>query len=54
MPHLEHNALTVLLLQIIVIVTVSRVLGIGARRLGQPLVIAEVAAGIFLGPSLPA
>ena len=52
MPHLEHNTLTVLLLQIVVIVTVSRVLGIGARRLGQPLIIAEVAAGIFLGPSL--
>jgi Kef-type K+ transport system membrane component KefB len=50
-PHLEHNALTLLLLQIVVIITLSRVLMVGAKRLGQPLVIAEVVAGILLGPS---
>jgi Kef-type K+ transport system membrane component KefB len=52
LPHLEHNALTLLLLQIVVIVTLSRLLAVGAKRLGQPLVIAEVVAGIMLGPSL--
>ncbi len=52
MPHLEHNALTLLLLQIVVIVTLSRLLGRVLKPLGQPLVIAEVIAGILLGPSL--
>jgi len=52
LPHLEHNALTLLLLQIGVIVALSRVLGRLLRPLGQPLVIAEVLAGVLLGPSL--
>ena len=52
MPHLEFSALTLLLIQIAVILVVSRSLGIVARWLGQPLVIAEVLAGILLGPSL--
>lgn len=52
MPHLEHNALTLLLLQIVVIVTLSRLLGRVLKPLGQPLVIAEVLAGIVLGPSV--
>ncbi|NMO19980.1 universal stress protein [Pyxidicoccus fallax] len=46
------NALTLLLVQLIVIIGVSRLIGRGARWLGQPLVIAEVVAGIVLGPSL--
>ena len=46
------NPLSRLFVQIIVIVTVSRVLGVLMRRIGQPLVIAEVLAGIMLGPSL--
>jgi K+:H+ antiporter len=41
-----------LILQIIVIVIVARVFGSGARLLGQPPVIGEIAAGIALGPSL--
>src|SRR5688572_25725837 len=41
-----------LLLQLAVIVLVARVCGLAARRLGQPPVIAEIAAGIMLGPSL--
>ncbi|PZR07338.1 MAG: hypothetical protein DI536_28215 [Archangium gephyra] len=52
MPHLEFNALTLLLLQMLVIVLLSRVLALVTRRLGQPQVIAEVLAGIVLGPSL--
>ncbi|RKH72855.1 cation/H(+) antiporter [Corallococcus interemptor] len=47
-PHM----LAQLLVQLIVIITVSRLIGRGARWLGQPLVIAEVVAGIALGPSL--
>ncbi len=52
MPHLELSDLTLLLAQMAAILLVSRVIGIGTRWLGQPLVIAEVLAGIVLGPSL--
>ena len=38
--------------QVMAIVVVSRVIAIGTRRLGQPLVIAEMVGGILLGPSL--
>jgi Kef-type K+ transport system membrane component KefB len=41
-----------LILQIIVIVVAARIFGAGARALGQPPVIGEIAAGIALGPSL--
>jgi Kef-type K+ transport system membrane component KefB len=44
--------LSLLIVQFIVIIGVSRLIGRGARWLGQPLVIAEVVAGIVLGPSL--
>ncbi len=40
------------LIQIIVIIGVSRLVGLGFRRLKQPLVIGEIVAGIMLGPSL--
>jgi len=52
LPHLEFSALTLLLVQMAAILLVSRVLGVIAKWLGQPLVIAEVVAGIVLGPSL--
>jgi Kef-type K+ transport system membrane component KefB/nucleotide-binding universal stress UspA family protein len=52
MPHLHFSSVTLLLLQIAAILVVSRLLGVLTRRLGQPLVIAEVTAGIVLGPSL--
>ncbi|WNG59356.1 cation/H(+) antiporter [Archangium gephyra] len=52
MPALAHNALTLLIVQFLVIIGVSRLIGRGARWLDQPLVIAEVVAGIVLGPSL--
>jgi Kef-type K+ transport system membrane component KefB len=52
MPSFELNSTALLLLQIVVVVAASRLLGLGARRLGQPAVIAEIAAGIALGPSL--
>ncbi len=38
--------------QVMVIVVAGRVLGWLARRIGQPMVIAEITAGICLGPSL--
>ncbi|MDX2055112.1 MAG: cation:proton antiporter [Polyangiaceae bacterium] len=40
-----------LLVQVALIVLTSRALGLLVRRLGQPLVIGEIAAGIVLGPS---
>ncbi|MBA3541038.1 MAG: cation:proton antiporter, partial [Deltaproteobacteria bacterium] len=52
MPSLEFSKLTILLAQIGAIIIVSRLLGIVMRRLGQPQVMAEVVAGIVLGPSL--
>ncbi|MEO5371016.1 MAG: cation:proton antiporter [Magnetococcus sp. DMHC-1] len=52
MPHFEFSALTLLLAQIATIMLVSRGVGFVARWVGQPLVIAEIVAGILLGPSL--
>ena len=52
MPNLELSALTTLLFQIAAIIIASRLLAIVMRRLDQPLVIAEVIAGIALGPSV--
>jgi len=44
--------LSLLILQTCVIIVAARAVGVLARRLGQPAVIAEVLAGILLGPSL--
>ncbi len=52
MPQLEISALALLLCQIAVILLVCRLLGRAAAAIGQPQVIAEVTAGIVLGPSL--
>jgi Kef-type K+ transport system membrane component KefB/nucleotide-binding universal stress UspA family protein len=41
-----------LLLQLVVILAAARVAGFVARRLGQPQVIAEIVAGMLLGPTL--
>jgi Kef-type K+ transport system membrane component KefB len=41
-----------LLSQIALIILVSRALGLAVRHLRQPMVIAEIVAGILLGPSL--
>lgn len=51
----NHNLthpLATLLLQIITIILVARVFGWLCKSIGQPTVIGEIAAGIFLGPSL--
>ncbi|AKJ05465.1 Kef-type K+ transport system membrane component KefB [Archangium gephyra] len=52
MQAIAHNALSLLIVQLVVIIGLSRLIGNGARWLGQPLVIAEVLAGILLGPSM--
>jgi len=44
--------LSILLLQVIVILAMSRLFGVIAKRLGQQSVIGEILAGIFLGPSI--
>ena len=40
-----------LLIQIVVVVSVARVLGSAFRHLGQPRVVGEMVAGLLLGPS---
>lgn len=52
MPAFELSALTLLLAQMAVIITLSRVVAVVSTRLGQPRVIAEILAGIVLGPSV--
>jgi Kef-type K+ transport system membrane component KefB len=52
MDWLLPDPLTRTIAQIVVIVSAARLLGVVARRLRQPMVIAEVVAGILLGPSL--
>lgn len=46
------SPLSILLLQIIAIIIVARVFGFLFDKIGQPAVIGEVVAGIFLGPSV--
>lgn len=40
------------LLQIVVILVVSRIFGVVLTKIGQPSVVGEIIAGIFLGPSI--
>jgi len=47
-----HHPLATLLLQIATIIIVARLFGWVCKAIGQPTVIGEIAAGIFLGPSL--
>ncbi|MBK8241054.1 MAG: cation:proton antiporter [Deltaproteobacteria bacterium] len=49
---LLHEPLPRFLVQAVVIIAAARLIGILARRANQPLVIAEIVAGIVLGPSL--
>ncbi len=52
MAALVHDPLMRFIVQVLLILAVSRGLGLAMRRIGQPQVIAEVVAGILLGPSL--
>lgn len=45
-------AFPILLLQVVLIILLTQLLGTLFRRLGQPAVIGEIVAGILLGPSL--
>ncbi len=45
------DPLAILLLQIIVIITFARIIGILFKKIGQPVVIGEILAGIIMGPS---
>ncbi|HTL53949.1 MAG TPA: cation:proton antiporter, partial [Planctomycetota bacterium] len=49
---LAANPLPLFIAQAILIILFARMVGGIARRLGQPMVIAEIAAGILLGPSV--
>ena len=51
---LEHIESTIglLLLQIIVILAICRIVGMLFKRIGQPVVIGEIIAGLLLGPSV--
>ncbi len=50
--HNLKHPLAILLLQIITIIIVARLFGWLFRKIGQPSVIGEIIAGIFLGPSV--
>lgn len=52
MTPLEEHQLLVFWVQLAVLVAVARGLGGLMRRIGQPAVVGELAAGLFLGPSL--
>lgn len=47
-----HHSIGLLILQIITIIAVSRIFGFLFKKIGQPVVIGEILAGIVLGPSL--
>ncbi|MGN6601172.1 MAG: cation:proton antiporter domain-containing protein [Ginsengibacter sp.] len=47
-----QHPLAILLMQIITIVFVARFFGLLFKKIGQPTVIGEIVAGIFLGPSI--
>lgn len=49
--NLEHP-LALLLAQIVTIIFAARFLGWLCKKIGQPMVIGEIVAGIILGPSL--
>ena len=50
--HNIKHPLAILLLQIITIIIVARIFGWIFKKIGQPSVIGEIIAGIFLGPSV--
>jgi Kef-type K+ transport system membrane component KefB len=47
-----HHPLAILILQIVTILLVARIFGLAFIAIGQPIVIGEIVAGIFLGPSI--
>ena len=49
---LSHHELLLFWLQLLVLLAAARLLGGGMRRIGQPAVVGELAAGLLLGPSV--
>ena len=52
MEALLHEPLARFVVQAIAVIGLSRLLGLVTRRARQPMVVAEIAAGVALGPSL--
>ncbi|MGI0491177.1 cation:proton antiporter [Alkalinema pantanalense CENA528] len=50
MMHLD--SIVLVLIQVVLVIALSRLIGLAFRRIKQPLVIGEIVAGIMLGPSL--
>lgn len=50
--HQNEDLLFFVLLQLIIIILAARLLGLAARKLGQPVVVGEIIGGLILGPSL--
>ena len=48
MKSLIHGPLPLLVVQAVMIISLSRIVGLIARRMNQPMVIAEIVAGIAL------
>lgn len=46
------NVVVLVLFEILIVIGLSRLVGLGCRAIKQPLVIGEIVAGIMLGPSL--
>jgi Kef-type K+ transport system membrane component KefB/nucleotide-binding universal stress UspA family protein len=46
------HTVVLVLVQVLIIIGLSRIMGLGCRAVKQPLVIGEIIAGIMLGPSL--
>ncbi|HEY9690838.1 MAG TPA: cation:proton antiporter [Oculatellaceae cyanobacterium] len=46
------QTIVLVLVEVLIVIGLSRVVGLGFRSLKQPLVIGEIVAGIMLGPSL--
>ncbi|UBF24804.1 cation:proton antiporter [Kovacikia minuta CCNUW1] len=49
---MKLDTVVLVLIQILIVIGLSRLMGLGFRRIKQPLVIGEIVAGIMLGPSL--
>lgn len=50
-PHETEAFLLTILIQLVVIIAIARVAGNLSRRLGHPVVVGEILAGLVLGPS---
>ena len=48
---ISHNEITALLIQLGIMLLAARLFSEGARKIKQPAVVGEIAAGLVLGPS---